>query len=93
MRQKFLNFPQRLGEEDVHFGGGVVKIKAGACGRIHAELFHQKRLVAVMPAAQGHAALIGHGDDVVGVNVLQQKADHARVTRPRAKRTEAGQAR
>jgi hypothetical protein len=46
----------------------------------------------MMPAAQGHAALVGHGDDVVGVNVFQQKADHARVSGARAEEAEAGQA-
>src|SRR4051812_39213242 len=45
----------------------VVEIEAGACRRCDAEFFHQ-RLIAMMSAAERDAALVGEGDDVVGVN-------------------------
>ena len=69
LAKKFLNFRQHF-RQAVHFRRGVVKIKTGARGRFHAQLFHQ-RLVAMVAAAQRHAALIGHRDDVVGVNVCE----------------------
>ena len=54
----------------VHLGAGIIKVKACSCGGGNAQLFHQG-LVAMMPATQGHAALIRNRYYIVRVHVLQ----------------------
>ncbi len=73
--EEFLDFPDDF-HEAVHFSFGIVKVKTGASGGFNTELVHE-RLSAVMSAAQRDACLVGEGHDVVGVNVLEQKADEA----------------
>ena len=70
------------------FGGRVVKIKTRARGGFDAQLLHQ-RLIAMMPAAQGHAALVRHRHHVVRVNVVQQKAHQSRAADVRAEQADA----
>jgi hypothetical protein len=74
-REEFLDFGKDLGQA-VDFRGGIVEVEAGAGGGFDAEFAHE-RLVAVMAAAQGDAALVGQGNDIVGVHVIEQKADQS----------------
>src|ERR1041385_3880347 len=69
--EKALDFAQHF-DEPVHFALRVVKIKTGASGGFDPEFAHQ-RLIAMMPAAQGNASLIGHHYHIMRVNILQQK--------------------
>jgi len=62
--------------EAVDFLGGVVEVKTGAGGGFNSQLVHE-RLVAVVAAAQSDAALVRDGDDVVRMNVLEEKAHEA----------------
>src|SRR2546423_11227529 len=70
-------------DESVDFVSSVVEIKAGTRGGFHAELAH-KRLVAMMAATQRNAALIGHRDQIVGVNIFEQKAHQSGAANVRA---------
>ena len=54
----------------------IVKVEACARCRRNAQLA-QKRLSAVMTAAQGEAILIRHADDIVRMNGPEHKADHS----------------
>src|SRR5262245_48273877 len=71
--KEFLDVAQDF-DKRIDFRRRVVKIKAGARGGRHAESLHE-RLIAMVPAAQGDATLIRDGDDVVGMNSFEQKAD------------------
>ena len=71
-----LDFAEGVGEP-VHFIGRVVEIKTGAGSGFQAQLVHEG-LVAVMSAPQRDAGLIGQGDQVVRMDVVQDKAQHAR---------------
>src|SRR5436309_3126036 len=77
--KKLLYLPHYV-HKPVHFCRRVVKIKAGARRGFNAQLAHQ-RLIAVMATAQSHAALISHGDDIVRVNVGQERTHNARPAR------------
>ena len=90
LTEKLDDFAQGGGEGgDV--GLGVVEVKTRAGGAGEAELFHQRH-VAMVSAAQGDALLVGDGDDVVGVYVVEGKTHHtgARCTGGRAEHSEAG---
>ncbi len=56
-------------DESIDFGGGIVEIKTGTGRGFDAELAHQG-LVAMVAAAQGDAALVGDGDEVVSVDIF-----------------------
>src|ERR1017187_6493408 len=66
--EELLDLSQHL-HEAVYLRSRVVEKEAGASGRFHAELAHQG-LVAVVPAAQRDAALVGHGHYVMRMDVL-----------------------
>src|ERR1035438_3009143 len=70
--EELLDLSQHL-YEAVNLRSRVVEKEAGASGGFHAELAHQG-LVAMVPAAQRDAALVGHGHHVVRMDFLQQEA-------------------
>ena len=73
--KKLLDLPDGF-DESVHFGPGVVEIKARARRGFHAQLVHE-RLGAVMAAAQRHARLVRQRHHVMRVDVFKQEADQA----------------
>src|ERR1035437_8111227 len=65
--EQLLGFAQHL-HEAVNLRCRVIEVEAAASRGFDAELAHE-RLVAMMPATQCDAALVGHGYHVVRVDV------------------------
>jgi hypothetical protein len=77
-RKELLNIAQDL-DKTVDFFPGIVKVKTRARGRFDTQFVHQG-LIAVMPAAEGYAALVRESDHIVGMHIVQQKADQPRAS-------------
>src|SRR6478736_9170518 len=75
--------------QSINFFPGVVEAERGARGGGNAEAQHH-RLCAVVPGADGDAFLIEDRADVVGVNVLYDKGEHAGLVRRGADELHAG---
>src|SRR5579859_5807360 len=73
--EELLDFAQNF-DKPIDVVSCIVKIKAGASGGLDTEFVHE-RLVAMMPAAQGDAALIGDRNQVVGMDIWEQKTYQA----------------
>src|SRR5688572_30840513 len=86
-RNKLVYFVKNLNEA-VHFVPGIVEVEAGAERGGDAKLFVQW-LVAMMPHAHGHSALVEHRGNVEGVGVREDKADETGAVLLRAKDTDA----